>query len=48
MHHQGVAITQVLNGTGQLRTVGVLAAGLVGEHRIQLDTIGLTNVNNDQ
>src|SRR6516164_418701 len=42
MDDEGIAITQVRDGTGKLRTVGVLAARLVGEHLIQLDTIELT------
>jgi hypothetical protein len=39
---EGIAIAQVVDGTGKLGTVGVLAAGLVGEQLIQLDTIELT------
>jgi hypothetical protein len=39
---EGIAITQVVDGTGKLGTVGVLAAGLVGEHLFQFDTIELT------
>lgn len=42
MDDEGIAITQILDGAGKRRTVGVLTAGLVGEHLIQLDTIELT------
>jgi hypothetical protein len=41
MDHKRVAIAQVFDGTDQLRTVDVLAAGLIGEDLVQLDTIEL-------
>ena len=37
-----VSIAEVLDGAGQLGPIGVLTAGLVGEHLGQLDSIELT------
>ena len=37
-----VALTHVVDGTGQLGAVGVLATRLILEHLVQLDAIELT------
>jgi hypothetical protein len=43
VNHQRAAIPHVLKRTGQPGTIGVLAAGFVSEHLVQLDSIELTD-----
>ncbi|MNN80253.1 hypothetical protein D3C81_1969680 [compost metagenome] len=41
MHHQGVALADVIKQRVELGTLGVLAGGLVGEHLVHLGAFQL-------